>query len=92
MLKFRTALVLVGSRIDQNIKKPHQIHSAQILKSMKNQMIIFATMIIALGSGCNQVKLTNEEAKPLVVRTLGLPISYRHDIDKQKLALVVIII
>ena len=33
-------------------------------------------------SGCNQVKLTNEEAITLVVRTMGLPITYRHDIDK----------
>lgn len=34
-------------------------------------------------SSCNQVKLTNEEAKSLIVGTLGLPITYRHDIDKR---------
>ncbi|MCX6223031.1 MAG: hypothetical protein NTZ69_18845 [Bacteroidia bacterium] len=50
---------------------------------MKNQMIIFAIVMIVLCSSCNQVKLTNEEAKTLVVRTLGLPITYRHDIDKR---------
>ncbi|MCK9639747.1 MAG: hypothetical protein M0R39_07530 [Prolixibacteraceae bacterium] len=50
---------------------------------MKNRLIIFAAIIMALLPSCNQVKLTNDEAKALIVGTLGLPVTYRHDIDKR---------
>lgn len=50
---------------------------------MKNLTIISVTIVLALFTSCNQVKLTNDEAKVLIIRTLNLPITFRHDVDKR---------
>lgn len=50
---------------------------------MKNSILIFATIALAVLSSCNQTKLSNDDAKLLIVKTLNLPITYRHDIDKR---------
>lgn len=50
---------------------------------MKNSILIFATIALAILFGCNQTKLTNDEAKVLIIKTLNLPVTYRHDINKR---------
>lgn len=50
---------------------------------MKNHVFVIAVIFMVLLSGCNQVKMTNDEAKVLIIKTLELPVSFRHDIDKR---------
>ena len=50
---------------------------------MKNSILIFATIALAILFGCNQAKLTNDDASVLIIKTLNLPVSYRHDISKR---------
>jgi hypothetical protein len=50
---------------------------------MKNHVLIIVTIVVAFLFSCDQTKLTNEEAKALIVKTLNLPVSYRHDINKR---------
>lgn len=50
---------------------------------MKNSILIFATIALSILSGCNQTKLTNDDAKALITNTLNLPVTYRHDINKR---------
>lgn len=50
---------------------------------MKKVIVIIMTISLSIFTSCLQVKLSNDEAKNLIVRALNLPVSYRHDIDKR---------
>jgi len=50
---------------------------------MKKNVLIFATIALAIITSCTQIKMNSDEAKSLIVTTLKLPITYRHDIDKK---------
>jgi hypothetical protein len=50
---------------------------------MEKTVLIFATIALAIFTSCTQINMTNDEAKSLIVNTLKLPVSYRHDIDKR---------
>lgn len=50
---------------------------------MKKIVLIFASVALTIFTSCIQIKMTNDEAKSLIVTTLKLPVSYRHDIDKR---------
>lgn len=53
-----------------------------------NSIMIFLCMFLifcslAFFSGCYQTKLSNEDARMLIIKTLNLPMTYRHDIYKR---------
>lgn len=50
---------------------------------MKNTVLIFVTIANAIVTSCTQIKLSNDEAKSLIVKSLKLPVSFRHDINKR---------
>jgi|GEM_PF-1820655 len=51
---------------------------------MSKIIMILSVIVLALiTTSCNQTKLSEDEAKALVVKSLNLPVSYRHDIDKR---------
>jgi len=50
---------------------------------MKKLLLLLMPIALAILTSCNQVKISNDEAKSLIIQTLNLPQSYRHDINKR---------
>jgi hypothetical protein len=46
-------------------------------------LLLLSTVVITIAfTSCNQTKLSNEEAKELIITSLNLPVTFGHNIDK----------
>jgi hypothetical protein len=53
------------------------------MKTIVRITTIYLIFVLALLSSCESTKLSNEEAKEIIVKALDLPARFRHDVNKK---------